>query len=555
MNEKREPACASLRQLLSAVGDPVIGLLAAPNGLDTEINGIAILDADEEPGDYHPAGLVLIIVARGRRGLRLARSAALRGAAAVAVKLEHEDDVRDLQDLAAETGAAVLGIRPEASWTQLGFQARAVMADAGTAAPAEVGQPRDLFTLAQTVATLTGGNVTIEDPSSRVLAYSRSDEADIDELRRLSILGLQGPADYLALLRRWGVFERLRAGDDVIDIEAHPELGIRRRLAIGIRVDEQLLGSIWVQEGREEMAPDAGRALLGAARAAALQLVRRRTGAQGESQVEDSLLTGVLQGHVHPRTLADGLGTDPDRPAVVVAFELGGGVPDPGDDGEVDRPESELRRSVMVGLITVHTSAYRRPFMVTDADPRVYALLPGLPAHGAESLVGGLAEAIVEAAGQRLKLDVHAAVGSVVPCLDEITESREAADRVLDVIARDGGRRVATIGDVRSEVLVGEVLTLLGENPRLRDPRVSALVAYDAEHDSGLVSSMLAYIGALGNVREAAESLHVHPNTLRYRLRRADAVSGIDLANAYQCLFSHLQLLLEVREEAPPAER
>jgi DNA-binding PucR family transcriptional regulator len=548
--EKREPAGASLRQLLAVVGDAIIGLLAAPNGLDTEINEVAILEADEEPGDYHRADLVLIIGARGRRGLRLARSAALRGAAAVAVKLEHEDDPQDLKDLAAETGAAVLGIRPEARWTQLSFQARAVIADARTAAPAEVGQPRDLFTLAQTVATLTGGNVSIEDTSSRVLAYSRSDEADIDELRRLSILGLQGPADYLALLRRWGVFERLRAGDDVIDIEARPELGIRRRLAIGIRVDEQWLGTIWVQEGREEMAPDADRVLLGAARAAALQLVRRRTGERGAGQVDDSLLSGVLQGHVQPRTLADGLGADPDRPAVVVAFELGGGASDP----EADRPEFELRRSVMKGLIAVHASAYRRSSMVTDAAPRAYVLLPGLPDHGAESLVGELVEAIVGAAGQRLKLDVQAAVGSIVPCLDTIAESRADADRVLDVITRDGRRRVATISDVRSEVLVGEMLTLLDENPRLRDPRVSALVAYDAEHEGGLVVSVLAYIGALGNVRTAAQALHVHPNTLRYRLRRAEAVSGIDLTNGYQCLFSHLQLLLEMGEQALVAD-
>ena len=65
--------------------------------------------------------------------------------------------------------------------------------------------PGDLFTLAQTVALLTRGIVVIEDTASRVLAYSRSDSdaAQVDELRRLSILGWQGPADYLRLLREW----------------------------------------------------------------------------------------------------------------------------------------------------------------------------------------------------------------------------------------------------------------------------------------------------------------------------------------------------------------
>jgi sugar diacid utilization regulator len=247
---------------------------------------------------------------------------------------------------------------------------------------------------------------------------------------------------------------------------------------------------------------------------------------------------------------------DPARPAVVAAFELGGGGAPDAEGEEVDRPASELRLSVMVGLIAVHASAYRRPSMVTDvvsdAEPRVYLLLPGLPAEGAEGVVNGLVEAIVEAASQRLRLDVTAAVGSVVPSLDGIAESRAEADRVLDIIRHDARRRVATIGDVRSEVLVGELLALLAEHPRLRDPRVSALVAYDAEHEGGLVASVLAYIGALGNVRAAAQALHVHPNTLRYRIRRAEAVSGIDLSNPYQCLFSHCQLLLEAGEQAPP---
>ena len=67
----------------------------------------------------------------------------------------------------------------------------------------------DLYGLAQTVAALTGGLVSIEDDRSRLLAYSATDGA-ADELRMLSILGRAGPADYLRRLRERGVFDRLR---------------------------------------------------------------------------------------------------------------------------------------------------------------------------------------------------------------------------------------------------------------------------------------------------------------------------------------------------------
>jgi DNA-binding PucR family transcriptional regulator len=47
-----------------------------------------------------------------------------------------------------------------------------------------------------------------------------------------------------------------------------------------------------------------------------------------------------------------------------------------------------------------------------------------------------------------------------------------------------------------------------------------------------------------GNVAAAAERLGVHPNTLRYRLRRAVELSGLDLGDADERLVTELQLRL-----------
>ena len=563
------PAGAGIRQLLLALGEPVIDLVAAPAGLeDIEVGDVAILDADEEPERYR-AHLVLIIGARGRRALRAALAAARRGAAAVVVKMDPDDDREALKELAENTGTVVLGIRPEVRWAHLDSLVRDVIADARRAGePASAEQPADLFALAETVAALTGGNISIEDATNRVLAYSRSDDG-VDELRRRSILGWEGPAHYLALLREWGVFERLRAGGEVVQVEERAELGIRRRLAIGIRVQDQWLGSIWVQEGSGPLSDTAEQALVGAARAAALLLVRHRTGTPSDLQVEESLLGRMLDGHIDPRTFAARIGAELTKPAAVVAFALTdlarsdsaptGSAPTapaskdsspsgsaPADDSaSVDRPAFELRRAEMTSLITVHAGAFRRRALVAAGGSRVYMLLPGLPEGAGEGIVAGLAGDIVRSAGQRLRLDVRAAVGSVVGGLDSIATSKAEADQVLGIITHQGDRRVATIGDVRSEVLVGQTLALLEQHPQLRDPRISVLLAHDREHESGLVPSVLAYLGAQFNMRAAARLLHLHTNTLRYRLKRAETISGIDLADPHQCLFAHLQLLLE----------
>ena len=110
--------------------------------------------------------------------------------------------------------------------------------------------------LAQTVSTLTRGMVSIEDEHARVLAYSASDDA-ADELRRLSILGRAGPPDYLERLRGWGVYDRLRRSDAVVEVPADAALGLRRRLAVSMRDQpaEALPGSGPAPPGRGCSAP------------------------------------------------------------------------------------------------------------------------------------------------------------------------------------------------------------------------------------------------------------------------------------------------------------
>lgn len=541
MTASAELTSSVLRKLLLVLGDSVVELMAAPAGLDAAIHDVVILDADDEPDGY-AGDLVLVIGARGKAAIRMLRLAARNGAAAVAVKVSPEDDRDALRAVAEEAGVVVLGLRPEAKWTQVESAARDVLADVGITNKDGREPQADLYALAQTVSSLAGGNVSIEDPANRVLAYSQADD-DIDELRRMTILGWHTPREHLARLRRLGVFERLRSSDDVVDVDPHPELGMNRRLIAAVRVDGQMLGSIWLQEGSKPLASEAADVLRGAARTAAIHLIHQRTGMTPSLYAEQSLLSWLLDGHIDPHTFAHQVGADPDRPAVVAAFAID-------SPGEFDRSAFELRKAMICNLVAVHASAFHRALFVTSAGRRVYLLVPNLTGHAVE-FVRDLAADIVKSAEQRLRIAVFAAIGPMVDSLDHVKESTSQADRVLDIITRNKQRRVATIADIRSEVLVSQTLTLLENAPHLRDPRVSDLVQYDAKHDGEMVRSLIAYIAKQGNVGAAARDLHVHPNTLRYRLKRAETVSGIDLSNPYECLFTYLQLLLDETIPSP----
>ncbi len=542
MGEAEAPG-AALRQLLIAVGDPLVDVLAAPRGFDIPVRDVVILDPDDQ-SDTHTGELVLVIGARGRSAIRLVRAAARRGAAAVAVKVDEDGDVDPLRDAAIDGGVALLGVRPEVRWEQLESLARSTVDNARLTTDADTGEALgDLFALAQTVAAMTDGIVSIEDASSRVLAYSRSDD-EVDELRRLSVLGRRGPEQYLAMLRQWGVYQRLRGGDEVVHIDPRPELGIRRRLAVGIHAGAQFLGTIWVQEGAHAFTERSERALLGAGRVAALHLIRERTQVNAAPRFRENLLTGLLDGRINARSVAENIGADAAKPAAVVVFTLR-----PDQAGTVsDRSELELQRTEMTSLISVHAAAYRRSALVTTLGSRVYALLPDLAERAAESAIVHLSREIVTAAARHLRVRVQVAVGSAARTLEGVAASRVEADRVLDAMAHDLGTDIATIADVRARALVSEMLTLVHDSEHIRDPRVSALVEHDAEHGTEFARSLLAYLESFGDVRSAANQLRVHPNTLRYRVRRATELAGLDLDEPAERLSTHLLLLLARRE-------
>ncbi|MBW0116444.1 PucR family transcriptional regulator [Pseudonocardia abyssalis] len=507
-----------LAQVLAAIGEPLVDVRVAPAGLDAPVTGVAILDPDDDPAD-HPGRLVLLIGARGRDAVRPLRAAARRGAVAVAVKPGPGSD-DELVAAAADAGVALLGVRADARWDQLEALVHGILDDG---LPPDDGDAGDLYSLAQTVGLLTGGLVSIEDTASRVLAYSRSDATAPDELRRLSILGWQGPADYLATLRGWGVFDRLRAGEDVVHVDEHAELGIRRRLAVGIHAGQRQLGTIWVQEGVTPFAERAESVLVGAARVAAGHLIRRRSQQSPGARWSRDVVAGLLDGRVGAELVAATFGLDAGDPAVVVAFGA----------------TSELGVAELTEVVSVHAATFRRGALTAPVGARVYAVLPAV---GTEKGLAAMCAEVVAIAGRRAGARVRAGIGSGVAGLAGVPASRVDADRVLDAMPSDAD--VAAIGDLRAEILLDETLARLVD---LHDPAAAALIAHDGEHGSDLAASVLSYLDALGDVRTAAARLTVHPNTLRYRLRRASQVAGLRLDDPSARLVHHLYLLRATR--------
>lgn len=143
---------------------------------------------------------------------------------------------------------------------------------------------------------------------------------------------------------------------------------------------------------------------------------------------------------------------------------------------------------------------------------------------------------------------VAAGVAVVEPgAADWVSAARLA--RAASQVAHHLGLPVGHPGDpvVAAELVVGEAQDAVADMVRsLPDAPLRKLQEHDARSAGELVSSLTAWCRTAFDVPAAAAALHVHPNTLRYRLKRATEVSGLDVTCPRQLLA--LQLLLEVSQ-------
>jgi sugar diacid utilization regulator len=524
---------ATLGEIIDNLGSAVVTLLAAPRGIDVALTEPLILDplfeAAIEPGD------VLLAVGTGAGSPDARDLLSLAGRAqAGALVLRIPDTVpAELVDAATSAGVALMAIGSEVAWGQFYALLRTALAGAGRPPQAEAGVGiGDLFGLANAVAAMAGGAVTIEDPHSRVLAYSSHDEP-LDEPRRQTILGRRIPAEWMRRLEDAGFFRQLWSSDGPVRYHDPSYPGFRPRLAIAVRAGGEILGSIWVAEGRTPFGPQTDEALREAAGIAALHLIRARAVEGLERRMRGDLVRSLLEGRGPIDVAASRLGIDARTSTAVIGFE----------PATPDEAEAAMRRESVLDLVRVWSQAFRRQAACASIASTIYALLPWdeSAADGLRALAGD----IRERASAALGVTLLTGIGSVVPHLRDVPRSRREADQVIRVLtAGPGDRSLASIEDVRSRAILLELRDLAADRPHMLDGKLRALDAHDAEHATAYAPTLAAFLDAFGDVGSASRRTGVHPNTFRYRLRRLVEISGIDLADPDERVVTELQLRL-----------
>ena len=539
---------ATLEALLENLGRDAIQVSAAPRGLDVLVGEPVIYDPIELSAISRDAVVLAVGVRLGTaRGDQLIEAAAQAGAAAVVVKATPDlDELVGGRDL---LGVAVLSVPEEMTWTHLhALLDLSRFAMVTGAAAGIAGVPLgDLFALANAVAGVVGGAVTIEDAARRVLAYSTLGDQPIDAARRGSILGRQVPDSpgmrslYRQVLETPGVMSadgatlrRMLAGGpaEIDDVKA--------RSAVAIRAANQTIGSIWVIHDGDRLDEESEHALAEAARIAVPHVIQARAARDVERRLRAEMLLTVLEGRGSVDEAAARLGFTSSAPFALLAFEIANG--EPGID--------ELQRERLVDLVVLHCATVRQTSAVALGQI-VYALLQGDAPIELRALTR-LTEQVREHAEARLGLRLLGAVGPTVAGLRDLPRARRDAERVLGVLRSDvRGRTVAATDDVRSEVVLHELKELSLEHPSLIRGELERILAHDAKQNSTYASTLRAYLDCFGDVPRAAERISVHPNTFRYRMRRLVELFDLDLDDPEERVVLELQFRLLETDALP----
>jgi PucR family transcriptional regulator, purine catabolism regulatory protein len=263
-----------------------------------------------------------------------------------------------------------------------------------------------------------------------------------------------------------------------------------------------------------------------AAHACAIELARARAVRDARDEVEEELLDVLTAGrpgsHQAARERAKRKGFDVDAPYLVIAAEA----------AEPDRA-LKVRAAWERLLATMRSSALVRER--GDATLAVVSLA-GRRAMEPRSLV----EQLHRAARAAAAVPVALGYGAVRSGTAEIASSAKEAEQALTMGRRLFGPDSAT---AFKDLGLYRLLYALEPLPELRAFRDDALTRLRAKDRGGvLLLTLGAYLATNGSPTDAADRLHLHRNTVLYRLGRIEDLLGVDLRNAEVRLGLHLAL-------------
>ena len=339
-------------------------------------------------------------------------------------------------------------------------------------------------------------------------------------------------------VRRWAEGIAVVAADPPVH-EFTLNRGGLSRLVAPVPVRDGIGGFISLVAPDAELDQLSRLAVARAASACAIELDRERAVLQARDELEGeflkSLLAGTFSSKSAVRHRAERLGFDLSGETVVMVARpdaTGEQAPRVRGDQLVAGAQGWIRRRSPAALATLRQRAVAA----------VVPLVEGQPAVDLRRLAADLRLECAGAVGG----EVSVGLGRAKPGIAGVRGSYREAEQALTMGTRlFGGARVVAFADLG----LYRLLYAMNGQAELREffeDQVQALVEYDHRTGAGLMATLDAFFRCHGSPTEIAQLLHLHRNTVLYRLRRIEDIAQLSLDDPETRL--NLHLCLKVRD-------
>jgi PucR family transcriptional regulator, purine catabolism regulatory protein len=406
-----------------------------------------------------------------------------------------------------------------------------------------------LEAIVKTLGELVESSISLEDASFHLLA-SHVVPGVTDKHRQQTLAHHGTPLKVQQAAAIKNMLQEVVRGRAPHKVPPFPDQGLTApRIITPVMAGREHLGYLSIIDHPQHLEELAMVAIEHAATVIALEMIKQREVAEAEDRVRgeliDDLLNGTFGDEANVQRRARHLHYDlsvPHRLLVVDVDHFRQFIKERRyEEGRVIALKHQLFQLVSGAVRRQHPR-----HLGTAHSDSVIVLVPQ-PAESTdpdgETLAARIREAVAES---DLGITVSVSIGRLCIKPDDFKPAFVEAQRALDLMVRFG-KREQVINYERLGVyrLLAQVEDRAGLDA-FAGRMLAPLIDYDRARGAPLLKTLEVYLQRHGNLRQSARDLHIHLNTLHYRLRRIGEVTGVDLKDAD----ARLDLLLALRVRA-----
>ncbi|WP_050614106.1 PucR family transcriptional regulator [Bacillus testis] len=391
----------------------------------------------------------------------------------------------------------------------------------------------DLTEFVDRISLVLNCPVTLEDAHHRLLAYSVHNQ-DSDPIRISTIISRRVPEKVINGLWKQGIMPSLLKQNEPLLVPAIPDLGLGSRAAISVRKNNEVLGFIWAMETDHPFNQQDFDFLQFAAKEAKNQLLQLHSKKNRHKESKQEFLWQLLTGHF-----------DTEQEINTVCIQQSISLPDEfsiatftfaADISQIDE------RNISYMLSTIQSI---KPILYT-IDHRTLIILagPGNENELSQTLLSFIPSFMDQ---MKIRFDTTVSDGACGQVYKTYVQARASYQEALYT------RTIQHAFPERKDDLVSysslgiyQFLQIMHEHRSHTtfQESIERLAKYDLKNQSMLIHTLKIYLENDGDAHTAAKQLHLHVNTIHYRLKRIGEIGQINLKDPLIKMSLYLEFLL-----------